>query len=461
VPAVNSLASFSWGTFPLLSLITSLSLGALRVWPLQAEKALRGIYAFTLGLLPVGLCFWYYRVIQPFPHERVYFVYTDALFFLANGLVLLAVTLWFAVKLKSGFQFSSFVWLPCTFCILAFLSVLWSKDWRTSLYVSLSILLIFLFILSLREWPHAWKFVLFGFCAALSIQFIIGVVEFVKQTTTFLAPLKLNWPGPLDPSVPGAIVVQLPSGESFLRVYGTLPHPNILGGFALIFLLAPITFFLRKDSPNNLALLLLIPGVALLALTFSRSAWLALIVFSTVLIWKSQYFERKHLVILLAVIAMSFVITLSPLRALVQARTINTSSHAEEFSFIGRAWLNGEAINMIREVPLIGVGIGSFIIELGNHAGEGYVVEPAHNVLLLAGAELGIPGLLIVIALLISFGYRLAITRDQNAILAGATLTGLAVISMFDHYLWTLAPSRLMLGLMIGLFVGRDINHGA
>jgi O-antigen ligase len=146
---------------------------------------------------------------------------------------------------------------------------------------------------------------------------------------------------------------------------------------------------------------------------------------------------------------------------LVQARTINTSSHAEEFSFIGRAWLNGEAINMIREVPLIGVGIGSFIIELGNHAGEGYVVEPAHNVLLLAGAELGIPGLLIVIALLISFGYRLAITRDQNAILAGATLTGLAVISMFDHYLWTLAPSRLMLGLMIGLFVGRDINHGA
>jgi O-antigen ligase len=164
---------------------------------------------------------------------------------------------------------------------------------------------------------------------------------------------------------------------------------------------------------------------------------------------------------LLAVIALSFVMTLFPYRELVQARTINTSSHAEEFSFIGRAWLNGEALNMIRAYPLIGVGIGSFIIELGKRAGEGYVVEPAHNIFLLAGAELGIPGMLLVTAFFVSFAHRLFKTQDRNVILAGATLAGLGVISMFDHYLWTLAPSRLMLGLMIGLFVGQGINHDA
>jgi O-antigen ligase len=345
--------------------------------------------------------------------------------------------------------------------MLTLFSILWSRDWRTSLYVSLQIFLIFLFVLSLRDWSHAWRSVLLGFCAALSLQFIIGTVEFITQTTAFLAPLKLTWPGPLDPSIRGTVVVQLPSGESFLRAYGTLPHPNILGGFALIFLLAPIAFFLRKDRPNNLALLLLIPGVALLALTFSRSAWLSLIVLGMVLIWKSKYFDRKRLIILLGLIALSFAATLFPYRELVQARTINTTSHAEEFSFIGRAWLNGEASKMIHEYPLTGVGIGSFIIELARRAGEGYVVEPAHNILLLAGAELGIPGLLLVLALLISFLYRLFKSKDQNAILAGATLTGLGVISMFDHYLWTLAPGRLMLGLMIGLFVGQGTNHDA
>jgi hypothetical protein len=471
-PPINSLTSFSWGTFPILSLLTTLSLGSLRVWPVQTEKVLRGVYTFMIGLLPLGLSFWYYRTINEFPHDRVYFTYTDALFFLADGLVLLAVIFWLAVKLHNGFPLfnvasplraplSSLFYLPMIFCLLIFLSTLWSRDRRISLYVSLHILLVFLFILSLRDWPHAWEAVLLGFCAALSIQFITGIVEFIQQSTGSLNSLNSNWPGTLDTSVRGASIVQLPGGESFLRAYGTFPHPNILGGFALILLLGPIAFFMRREKPNNLALLLLIPGIALLALTFSRSAWLALIAFSMILIWKSRHFDRKRLAIMLSIIAISFIGTLLPYRQLVQARTTSTTSHSEEFSFIGRAWLSQEALKMISEHPLTGVGIGSFIIELSRRAGEGYVIEPVHNILLLAGAELGIPGLLLVIALSISFLYHLFKAQNPNAILAGATLTGLGIISFFDHYLWTLTPGRLMLGLVIGLFLGQGISHEA
>jgi O-antigen ligase len=140
---------------------------------------------------------------------------------------------------------------------------------------------------------------------------------------------------------------------------------------------------------------------------------------------------------------------------------VDTSSHAEEFSFLGRAWLNGSAVRMIQDYPLTGVGIGSFIIELAGRAGFGYVVEPAHNVLLMAGAELGMPGLLLVIALGISFLWRLHQTNQPNAILAGAVLAGLSFIAMFDHYMWTLAPGRLMLGLVIGLFAGQELSREA
>jgi O-antigen ligase len=229
----------------------------------------------------------------------------------------------------------------------------------------------------------------------------------------------------------------------------------------LVVLLGPITFFIRKEKPNYSALLLLMPGISLLALTFSRSAWLAVIVFSLVLIWKSKHFDRRRLALLLVIIAISFIVTLLPYRQLVQARTTSTTSHSEEFSFIGRAWLSQEALKIIGEHPFTGVGIGSFITELANRAGEGYVIEPVHNILLLAGAELGIPGILLVTALSISFIYHLFKARNPNAILAGATLTGLGVISFFDHYLWTLAPGRLMLGLVIGLFLGQGINHDA
>jgi hypothetical protein len=69
--------------------------------------------------------------------------------------------------------------------------------------------------------------------------------------------------------------------------------------------------------------------------------------------------------------------------------------------------------------------------------------------------------LLLVIALSVSLIYHLFKAQNPNAILAGATLTGLGVVSLFDHYLWTLAPGRLMLGLVIGLFLGQGISHEA
>jgi hypothetical protein len=79
----------------------------------------------------------------------------------------------------------------------------------------------------------------------------------------------------------------------------------------------------------------------------------------------------------------------------------------------------------------------------------------------MAGAELGMPGLLLVVALGISFLWRLYQTNQPIAILAGAVLAGLSFIAMFDHYMWTLAPGRLMLGLVIGLFAGQELSREA
>jgi len=167
-----------------------------------------------------------------------------------------------------------------------------------------------------------------------------------------------------------------------------------------------------------------------------------------------------QLIVLLIISTLSLALTFLPYRQLVQARTTNTNSHSEEFSLIGRAWLNSQAIDMIRERPLTGMGIGSFIIALSQRAGEGYIIEPVHNIFLLAGSELGIPGLLLVIALFTVIALNIIKAKSPQAILASATITGLGVISFFDHYLWTLAPGRTMLGLALGLWAGQ-VAHDA
>jgi len=472
VPPDPPLKSFAWGIFPITAFATTLSLGMLRVYPIQAEWVIRKAFAFAIGLLPISLCFWLYQTIGEFTHPRVYFTYDNALFFLSDGLAMLAVVLWLSVKLAQPSFFSQvfskrnttylstcYFW-GFALLLLVTISSFWSRDWRTSLYISIHLWLMLLLILSLRDWHETWTVVMYGFCAALSIQLIAGFVGYVQQSTAFLASLNMKWPGTLDSSMHGASVVQLTEGLRVLRAYGTLPHPNILGGFNFLTLLGPTSLFLTSKKPNYSPLILLCLGTILIGLTFSRSAWLALVAFVIILSLKSNYFGRKKIFLLLSVITLSFVLTLFSSRNYVFTRVSNPSTPTEVISTVGRSWLTQQAINVIRQHPFIGVGIGSFIIELSNTAINGAPIEPVHNIFLLITAELGVVGSILVIGLFISIGLNIYKGKSPKTILTNAVLAGFGLISLFDHYLWALAPGRMMLGLALGLWAGQ-VSHDA
>jgi O-antigen ligase len=307
----------------------------------------------------------------------------------------------------------------------------------------------------MRDWRESWNTAILGLCAALSIQVFTGIVGFISQSTSFLGPLNLPWPGPLDPITHAASIIKLPNGQSILRAYGTLPHPNILGGFTLICLAGPIALFLRKEKPNLFALLLLALSSSLLAITFSRSAWIATAIFLFTLVYKSKYLNQKYIVTIFIITTIIFGLTLFPLRELFINRTTAPTTATEEFSLTGRAWLAEQAITVIKEHPILGVGAGSFIIQLAERAGERNFVEPVHNIPLLVTSELGIFGLILLVAIALSIGKSLLQSKNPNVIIIGALLAGLAIIELFDHYLWTLAPGRLMLGFVLGLWEGQ------
>jgi O-antigen ligase len=255
-------------------------------------------------------------------------------------------------------------------------------------------------------------------------------------------------------------VVQLSNGIRFLRAYGTLPHPNLLGGIVLVSLLGTSSLFLTSKKANYPVLILHSLGIILLVITFSRSAWLGLLAGLGFLILKSRCFDRKRLFLFLAGSILTILLTLYPLRELVLTRVSNAPVATEQLAIFGREWLSQQAMDMFSAQSFTGVGIGSFILELASYAPDGAIIEPVHNIFLLALSELGILGLLLVLALFILIGFNIFRAQKQPAILASAAVIGLGVISLFDHYLWTLAPGRVLLALTLGLWLGQ-MTHDA
>jgi hypothetical protein len=464
-PVFSPMTSFAWGVFPLLALVSASTLAALRVYPIPAEWIIRKIYSFTVSLIPLALCFWAYRMVGDFSHSRVYFTYDNALFFLSDAIILAAVVLWLTVKISKSASgnwkfslpllFKPIHLLIFTFLILVMLSSFWSRDWRTSLYLSLHLLLISLLILSLRDWHETWNVVMFGLCAALSFQLVVGFTGFGTQSTAFLNPWNMTWPGAIDPSFDGASVVQLENGLRILRAYGTMPHPNILGGFVLLTLLGPASLYFTYRKPSFPVLMLLSLGLVLALLTFSRSAWLALIASASVLILKSKYLGCRKLILLIAASLLTITLSLSFTRDYIFTRLMSQSVATEQISTLGRSWLTEQAVKMIHTHPLTGVGIGSFILELARTSVEGAPIEPVHNVFLLLFAELGVVGLIFVLGLSLVLLLQVIASKTPHSILASAILVGFGTISLFDHYLWTLAPGRIMVGVTVGLWAGQ------
>jgi len=445
------------------------ALGAARLRPRQAQAALLGLHRFTLGLLPLALCFWYYVTLVKTEIPAVYFTYTDALLFASDGLAGIAVIAWLigrhlalpfgAERVRPNFR-RLLDWRRAenwflALCLMASASIFWSVDWRVSLYVSLHLWLVFGLFLSVRAEPATARTIAIGFCAALVLQIFIGSWQFAAQSTAFLKPLGLNWPGEIDPAMRGASVVQLADGVRWLRVYGSFPHPNILAGVIIAFLAGPVAIFLSNGRRSLWAAVLVALSAALLILTFSRGAWLGLAVAGLVLLFHPLKINRKRLLGLGAAGTAGLLAAAAPLRNLIFTRVSGDGVATETFSNDARVWLVQQTIGIIRDHPWLGVGVGSYIVEYARRVPYGYLVEPVHNLPLLLIAELGIPGILLLCGLGLAIARGSLRARSTETVVFSAVLIALFITSLFDHYLWTLAPARLLLGLMLGLWAAQ------
>jgi O-antigen ligase len=303
------------------------------------------------------------------------------------------------------------------------------------------------------------KFILNAILLSGLIQGLVALQQFFSQQI-----LANKWLGLAEhlPETLGTSVV-LVNGDRILRSYGSLPHPNILGGFLFVAIFVGIYLLLKfykelEDSKwskkfirQNLlrylfiVISLIITTYGLLA-SFSRSALLALAV-SMVSVLLINIFQNKWRVVkvFLKYFVVLFVIFYSfnwMIPGAWQARW-TIGNHLEAQSITQRVD-TFEQLKLDGPKEILfgqGLGMNTYDIWQQNPNQTVYNIQPIHDIFLLALAEIGLIGIIILIALV-----RLILRKaDKVDVLASSLLLGLIIIGIFDHYLWTSWTGWLLL----------------
>ena len=247
-----------------------------------------------------------------------------------------------------------------------------------------------------------------------------------------------------EAAIPGVAVVETAAGR-MMRAYGSLPHPNVFGGYLAVGVgvLVWLVRFVRTRMQLLLALSASVFLGAGLVMTFSRSAWLGVLVgggwLIGVLLWRKQMPARRFFPI--AIVGLCTVLlTLGVFHNQVLAR-FNPDVRIEVTSVEERASQYAQFGSVAGRNVVTGVGPGNYVFGL-YQADPGHPVwsyQPVHNAYLLVLAELGLIGFLAVGWFAYGHG-RVVWQRRFTAagMVGGMLLCSLCVIGLFDHYVWSL-----------------------
>ena len=289
---------------------------------------------------------------------------------------------------------------------------------------------------------------------AVLMQSLIGLVQFHVQHGIGLA-----WLGEyIAPAgTPGLATIQFGS-EKLIRAYGTFPHPNVYGAFLVLGLILGLFLVSRGTSESRIksgmTKILMTLGLILITwgifVSFSRLAWVAAILAILcylVYYWRNQRatFNRLCLVILVSCATIGILGN-----QYLKARALDSSS----VSVSDRVYFDKLGVELIKQHPIIGAGAGNYVpaLQILEPNLEPWQYQPAHNIFIFLGAELGLLGLAIFLAML-SVIFWSARKVPCETLSLSVILLGLLFLLMgqFDHYFVTIQQGRLMLFVVLGL----------
>jgi hypothetical protein len=438
--------------------------------PSPIERWLYRLLLWTIYVLPLTLPHRFNRLIwewQPPEETHLWYEFRGVVVYLFDApLFLFLIVSLLLLLFSSALRWQ---WIGCTrmiivqhggfWWVLLLLwmsgSIVWSIEPMLSIYfVGRSLLGFYVALwLAVLIYQGAAVSLLRSIVVAGSLHALIAILQMLKR-----APLGWTWLGEYQP----APYNPWGFGYQSLQGYGLAIHPNNLAGYLLVALFAVLVLmrhnWLRTGWLAWLEYLALVIISGGLLATASRTAILAAgIGVALGMIFVPPSFLRKGRVVFalfafFLIAAIIFSITTSFMSRF-------TALIGENF-FTRFTFAFADTVVVIREHPILGVGHGNLMMRIAElRTGSPGLLLPAHNVLYIIRAELGLVGLFLFLAMMTNIFLRLRRDNAGGLLLWGCCLAALIIVGLLDFYLWSEARSHLLLWLVFGLWWGYSLLH--
>ena len=375
---------------------------------------------------------------------------------------LLLIAVLFLGFLRGGIKFKKTdIWLGLFF-LIAGLSLMTSQNLGLSVYQLIKLaefILLFLYVKNNLEFLKIRK-ILAIIVASGVFQALIAIGQFFSQSSLGLKHFEA---GILNANIPG-VATFFVEGTKFIRAYGTAPHPNVLAVFLLLSIFCIYALWLNKVKKNYWWLVTSCGLLTLgLLLTFSRAVILVFIAASllffliTFLKFKELRPKIVGLFLLFFILCSLFAVIFWPE---ITARFLAISTKEQAVTL--RIYYNDIALSTIKEKPILGLGLGNFVLYLLNNYSlkEFWLYQPVHNLYLLIASEIGVVGLIIFLIFIgkILLGGFKQIFRQHKLFIFYFLFFIFLALGLIDHYLWTIQQSRLIFWLVLAIISGLNLT---
>jgi O-antigen ligase len=261
-------------------------------------------------------------------------------------------------------------------------------------------------------------------------------------------------------------------GFLFSRATGTIGHPNFLAYYFEILL--PLTFAMFLGTQNRWTRLFcfvaLMIGLAGILTTLSRGSWITLPL-SFTLVFLVLYGKRLfHIKTALYLVLAGIIVVIGLVFAYptIEKRFI----HDDYKSAAMRMPLNRAAFSIIKQFPVVGIGMNNFVEVFSKYdtTGKSRILRggknPVHNLYLLVWAEVGLFGFLAFLSIFaatfmvikrllfeVSFWYRAVLIGIASGLMAHM------IHGLFDVGFKANLPVSILIFSLIGIVGAIDLIH--